>query len=154
MMSRLTMSFRGEIVAMQASILLVADYAAVDASGKLNVIGAFNIIYALSFPFKHPQMHLVIRLVATLGEFERERKLRIVLWDQDGAEKWATPEIPFRVSAPKDGKLGHHDAIIGIQGMEFEKPGEYSFHVYVDGDSKGDIPIDVVERAKQPSAET
>lgn len=44
---------------MDASILLLADFANVDAAGKLNIIGAFNRIYASKFPCRHPQMHLV-----------------------------------------------------------------------------------------------
>jgi hypothetical protein len=138
---------------MQASILLIADFANVDAAGKLNVLGAFNQIFFNSLPGKHQLMYLVIRLVAELGETEQERQLKVVLWDEDGIEKWSTPDIPFKVKATKSGKLSEHNAIIGLQGMEFDKLGTFSFKVYVNGDSKGDIPIDIVLRDEADMSE-
>lgn len=129
---------------MEARILLVADFASVDATGKLNVIGAFNQIWARGFPVVHPQMSLVVRLVAELGEFDQPRNLSIVLWDEDGNEVWKTPDVTFQVKKPESGKRAEHNAIISLQGMTFQKPGAYSFNVYVDREFRGTIPVDLL----------
>jgi hypothetical protein len=144
---------RKGITTVEAKILLAADFANVDSSGKLNIIGAFNRINAHKFPVRHSQMHLVVRLVAELGEFDQQRNLRIILWDEDGNQLWETPDIPFHVKPPESGKRGEHNAIIGLQGMGFEKPGVYSFNVYVDTQFKGSIPIDLALIPKQDASE-
>jgi uncharacterized protein DUF6941 len=47
---------------MEKLILLLADYATVDASGKLNILGAFGRIYTNGFPARHSFMCLVVKL--------------------------------------------------------------------------------------------
>lgn len=134
---------------MQATILLVADFANVDPSGKLNVIGAFNRIYTAALPATHPMMYLVIRLVAELGEYEHQRTLRFILFDEDGHTTWEPPGLKFTVPRPQDGNLGEFTPVFGIQNMRFEKPGRYEFRVLVDNDLKGTVPIEVVKVASE-----
>ncbi len=137
---------------MEADILLLADFANVDAAGKLNVIGAFNRIGARKFPAVHPLMHIVIRLVAELGEFEQERQLKVILFDEDGNKQWESPDIPFSIAAPKGGRLGEFTSIIALQNTVFKKPGRYEYRVFVNQDLKGSIPVDLVQ-IEQPFEE-
>jgi hypothetical protein len=53
---------------MQVPLALLADHANVSAEGKLNLMGAFDVINARRFPAVHAQMHLVFRIrsLATL----------------------------------------------------------------------------------------
>lgn len=127
---------------MEARILLAADFANLDKAGKLNIIGAFNRILARKFPTKHPIMYLVIRFAIELGEFDKERTLNIVLFDEDGNEKWKTGDIKFTVNAPDSGRTAEFHPIMQIQNVEFEKPGRYEFRVFVNDDLKGNIPLD------------
>lgn len=128
---------------MEARLLLLADFANVDGVGKLNVIGSFNRIFSQQFPSRHPSMYLVVRIAADLGEFNQERNLAVILFDEDGQEKWKTPPIPFKISMPVGGGTGEFNAVINIQMMPFEKPGRYEFRVSVDRDLKGVIPLDL-----------
>jgi len=41
---------------------VVADYALVDQSGKMSVLGIFQHIWVPQFPAMHPRLHLVLRL--------------------------------------------------------------------------------------------
>jgi hypothetical protein len=132
---------------MEARILLAADFANVDSSGKLNIIGAFNRLLVVSFPIIHPSMYLVIRLAAELGELETPRTLRVILNDEDGQEEWRTPDINFTIPHPTDGRTAEFNPIIALNQMRFDKPGRHEFKVYVNGDWKGDIPIDLVKIA-------
>lgn len=128
---------------MEASILLIADFANVDSSGKLNIIGAFNRIFANSFPVIIPQMTLVIRLTAELGEFEQERMFKCVVWNEDGAKVGELPDLPFTVPSPKGVRRSDHNVLISLQGFKFDGPGAYEFKVYVDNQHKGSIPLDI-----------
>lgn len=131
---------------MDAAIMLLADFANVDAAGKLNVIGAFNQVFTPRFPMRLAQMHVVIRLVANLGEFDQERTLKVMLFDEDRTRQlWATPEIPFKIPPPSQGKLRHHDAIIGLQRFAFDRPGTYEFVAHVNGEYKASVTLDVVQ---------
>ena len=129
---------------MEVPILLLADYANVDAAGKLNILGAFNRIFFKKLPGKHQLMYLVMRIVAGLGEFDQERVLKVILFDEDGGTVWGTPEVSFIIKPPPGGGSGQFDPIIGIQDMEFKKPGRYEFRVFINGESKGFIPVDIV----------
>jgi hypothetical protein len=137
---------------LEARLLLIADFANVDSLGKLNIIGAFNHIYAPQFPVQHPAMYLVVRIGAELGEFNQEKNLTFILFDEDGNEKWRTPELKFAVPSPLGGKTGEFNAVVGIQQMMFEHPGRYEFRVYINGDQKGIIPLDIELGSGQPQA--
>lgn len=129
---------------MEARLLLLADYASLEqGTGKLNIIGAFNRIFAQEFPAAHAMMYLVVRIGAELGEFNLERHLEVVLFDEDGQEKWRTPSLPFTIPTPPSGKTGEFNAVIGLQMMVFDKAGRYEFRVYVDHDQRGVIPLDL-----------
>ena len=135
---------------MEARICLIADFANVDRSGKLNVLGAFNRIMLQVFPGVYHSMYLVIRLAAELGEFEQEKMLKIILFDQDAHEIWSTPDIPFTIPAPQGGRTVDFNAIIEVRDMEFQEPGRYEFRIFVNSDLKGTIPVDVELVARPP----
>ncbi len=134
---------------MEARILLAADFANVDAAGKLNIIGAFNRIFARQFPAKHGLLYVVIRFAVELGEFGKERTLSIILFDDDASEVWKIPDVKFTVQKPNDAHSGDFHPIIAIQNLEFPKPGRYEFRIFVNDDFKGSIPLDValIEKA-------
>jgi hypothetical protein len=142
---------RGEIANMDLLLLLAADYAAVDASGKLNILGAFRTIYAPRFPTTHPLMHLIIKLRPDSGEYGIERSLRIVLVDEDGNELFNL-ENSFSVPMGIASQRPEFNAVLGLRDIKFEKPGTYEFRVFVDKDQKGTFALDVikVEPPQQP----
>src|SRR5690349_11264723 len=119
---------------MEARIILLADFANVDAAGKLNIIGAFNRLHVSRFPAKHPLMSLVLRLLVELGEFDQQRSLKIILYDEDGNERWKSPDIAFMVGKPAIGHSEEINPIITLQNTEFEKGGRYEYRIYINGD--------------------
>lgn len=136
---------------METRLLLLADYASLEAhTGKLNIIGAFNKIYAQRFPTAHQMMYLVVRIGAELGEFNTERQLEVMLFDEDGQESWRTPNLPFTIPMPAGGRIGEFNAVLALQLMMFEHAGRYEFRVYVDHDLKGVIPLDLELLPQQP----
>ena len=136
---------------MELSLLLMADYATVDASGKLNILGAFNILNVRQFPVRHPLMHLVMKFQPHSGEYGDTRKLRVTLVDEDGNE---IVQLSSDVKIPdlKGGQIPELPAIIGFRDLQFEQPGHYEFRIFIDKDQKGDITL-VVNHIDQPQDE-
>jgi hypothetical protein len=127
---------------MELLTILAADYANIAEGGKLNVMGIFRNIYAAKFPAKHASMHLVIKLGAELGETGGNRRLTVLLEDEDGKE---ILKLSNNVTAPTSpaGQSPEINAIFQFQGIVFQKPGMYQFVVIVDDDYKGYLPIGV-----------
>ena len=136
---------------MEPAILLVADYAALDASGKLTIVGVFNKIFANKFPVKHPSLYVTIRFVSDLDETGQDRTLEVFLVDQDYNRIWSSPVISFKVERPQSGEVAEFTPIIALQQLEFQKAGRYEFKVKVDADIRGSIPFDVIQIPQQPS---
>ena len=134
----------------ELSTLLTADYANVEQKGKLNVMGIFGQINSSAFPARHPEMHLVVSLVATPAEAGQTRQLTIRLMDEDGSSifEWSKPiEVPaYQVP----GSRIEVNAILQLRDMVFEKPGTYEFRVLVDNDDKGYRPLVVAEAIPAP----
>lgn len=126
---------------MRLDIALVADAATVDASGKLNVLGAFHRLRGPEFPLRHGRLALVLR-------FAPEP-------DDDG-----TSEVEVQLLGPEedeilrlDGKVESRSAdtaadiripqVLNLDGIVFPREGTYRFVVAVDGGEIGIIPLKV-----------
>ena len=133
---------------MELRIFLLADFANISA-GKLNVIGAFNLIWAHQFPAVHPSMYLVAKLAAGYGEFGVERDFKILQHDEDGNELGKI-EGRFTFPKPKTGERSEHTIIVGLRDLKFEKPSRYQFRILVNDILMGDIPLDVVQQNNLP----
>lgn len=62
---------------MNAKLALLADFANQSADGMLNILGAFDTIYAVKSPAVHPEMKLVVRFEVHPAEAEQHRQLDI-----------------------------------------------------------------------------
>jgi len=129
---------------MKLDLILVADCANTTSDGKLNILGAFREIYAPNFPARHSSMHLVVKLVAELGEYGAKRDLTVKLLDPDGNEMI---NLSGPIETPKGGKgvKPEVNAILEFKDIIFNKPGPYQFVVLVDKDYKGDLAVYVNE---------
>lgn len=127
---------------METKVFLIADYASIDQSGKLNLLGVFDAINAPSFPSIHSLLFVIVRLGAELGEFGISRNFRITLYDDDMNEK-ASAQGDFTVPVPQGGKRAEINLIVGVRDLLFEKPGHYEWRLLVNDDLKGTTPLDV-----------
>ena len=129
---------------MELRVLLLADYANVAEQKKLNVMGVFGQIYADQFPAQHPEMYLILQLVANPSEYNTTRRVTVQLLDEDAREHlvdWAQ-EIQF--GEGKSGRRLEHNIILRMANVVFPHAGAYQFSVLVDNDHKGDLRLDVV----------
>src|SRR5574341_1145002 len=133
---------------MKLLAFLAADYANIEQSGKLNVMGIFNDINATAFPVKWPSMHVVVKLGAELGETQATRRVTIKLIDEDGHEL-VDLSRDIELGPSRAGRMPEFNFIVGLNDIVFPAPGRYEFVVLVDHDSKGEIPIYVNQIGSQ-----
>jgi hypothetical protein len=129
---------------MELTLALLADYANMTREGKLNLMGIFNRVFAPSFPAHHLEMRLVMKFSAPPGETGTKKNVVVKLLNADGKLVLQTAgdvTIPEESSSVTF-ELVH---ILDLRLTPFEKPGQYAFHILVNGDTKGMVPFDVVQ---------
>ncbi len=129
---------------MDLSFLLVADYASVTADGKMYMMGVFNAINALNFPTIHPDMSLVVQLLASPHESGRNFNMTVRLVDEDAQEIMVINAGGVVPQGIKGRKVTLNN-VIKLVGVTFPRAGTYEFSVLIDNDHKGDLALDVVQ---------
>ena len=111
----------------------LADYANITREGKLNLMGVFDSISAVSYPAAHPQMHLVIRFELFRHEKGKNHDIEIQFVDEDGKKLFS---LAAQVGIPANATIAtttvNNDQIIGINGLVLPKPGTYQFVILID----------------------
>ena len=128
----------------QAAVLCDA---ATDDNGKLNLLGAFDTIYAPQMPAVHPQCAVALRLTFMPGD-EGTRKLTLNFINADGHSIMQAIELPVPVTLPDDAHFLTRNFIVTIQQLKFTEPGLYSVDVRIDDQSQASIKllVKLVER--------
>jgi hypothetical protein len=126
---------------------VVADYALVDQSGKISVLGIFQHIWVQQFPAMHPRLHLVLRLKGKRTEVG-EHGVQIRLADEEGAEiLGGNGTVTF--AEPPAGVVDIEAGAILVFDVPFPHPGVYKFDITVDGEQKAEVPITVTQLPAQ-----
>lgn len=128
---------------MDVEIFALCD-AATEAGGKLNILGAFDRINARQFPAVHQHCAVTVRMRFDRIE-EGEHQVRLNFVDADGKS----------IMPPLDGKLGIQfpgdvqsvcaNMILNMNGLKFEKPGQYSIDLAVNGRHEKSLPVNIIE---------
>ena len=71
---------------MEVKIFLTADFASIDRSGKLNILGVFTEIQARSFPVILMQLFVVIQLEFDYSESGQHKVAYVSIHSPDGVE--------------------------------------------------------------------
>lgn len=136
---------------MEVDLAVVADAANVSQEGKLNVLGVFDTIWARKFPFRHSAMVFVLRVRADFTE-QGHHQMEVRLIDADGGQLFKA-EGPLHVPAGTPGRQVKPHVIMGLSGISFPKPGDYSFEVLVGGQHLRSVPLYVVEGPPKKKAQ-
>ena len=119
----------------------LADAAETVPGQKFHVLGGgVSRLGGRTFPLRHPHLALVVGLMVTAPEVDREHEIRFVLLDPDGGEvAGATGSLRAR---------GHGDArdavltfSIDLWNLTFPGPGDYSFRILVNGSERKRLPL-------------
>ncbi|HEY3931687.1 MAG TPA: hypothetical protein VGM58_04890 [Verrucomicrobiae bacterium] len=116
--------------------------AATDDNGKLNLLGAFDTIFAAQLPAMHPQCSVALRVTFMSGD-EGERKLKLNFVNADGKSIMPPIEIPVAIALPEDAHFLTRNFIVNIQGLKFPEAGLYSVDVRLDDKSQAGIPLQI-----------
>ena len=120
-------------------IFALCDAATV-SGGKLNVLGAFDSIFATQVPVAHAQCALALRIRFARIE-EGEHRLRLNISDEDGKPIMPGLEGVLNVNFTGDDDSAVTNFIINIQQLKLEKFGAYSLDLAVDGRHESSLPL-------------
>lgn len=126
---------------MNIQVAVLCD-AATEDNGKLNLLGAFDTIYAPQLPAVHPQCAVALRVTFMSGD-EGARKLALNFVNADGRPIMPPIEIPLAVALPDDLHFITRNFIVNIQQLKFNEAGVYSVDVRLDDKSQGNIPLSI-----------
>jgi len=107
---------------MNIQVAVLCD-AATDDQGKLNILGAFDTINALTLPAIHPQCAIALRVTFTSGD-EGAHTIKLHFVDADGRPIMPSMDIPVEVAMPEDTHFGTRNFIINIQQLRFAAPAQ------------------------------
>ena len=134
---------------MDIQVAVLCDYTA-DYQGKLCVQGAFDTLFARQFPVIHPSCALALRLCMT-PEDAGDHKLGIASVDEDGTplDKERMPIVgDLKVALPEGAAFLTRNLIMNFQGLRFEKTGNYSIDITLDGELVQRTPLRLVQVAQ------
>jgi hypothetical protein len=126
---------------MNIQVAVLCD-AANEDNGKLNLLGAFDTIFAPQLPAVHPQCAVALRVTFMSGD-EGEHKLKLNFVNADGHAIMPPIEIPVAVVLPDDVHFLTRNFIVNIQQLKFAEAGLYSVDVRLDDVSQAGIPLSV-----------
>jgi hypothetical protein len=132
----------------EVDLAVVADAANVSQEGKLNILGVFDTIWAREFPCRHAAMVFVLRARADFTE-QGAHQLEVRLIDADGAQLFKA-EGPLHVPHGIPGRPIRPHVILGLAGISFQKPGDFSFEVTVDNRHVRSVPLHVMAAPQPP----
>ena len=133
---------------MNIEAFLLCD-AATDQQGKLNILGAFDNIYAKKVPTVHPACAIAARIRFEKVE-EGNHPIRIYIIDEDG--KSIGPKFDGNVNVRiigDDVDSTVINIVLNIQGLKFEKHGQYRIDLGIDNKIEGSLPFYVREIPNQ-----
>jgi len=127
------------------TLLAVADYANTGESGKLNIMGIFDVIYSQSFPTRHHQLFLVSRFIADPDESGNKYNFTFRLAYIDSLEEIVSVAVEITIGESNQGAFIPFNYLIQGRSIEFKYPGTYLFSVKMNDQLIGEIPITIIQ---------
>ena len=135
---------------MNVSFALLADYTTTSKEDKFSVLGIYDRIGARSFPARHPQLQLAIRILTTRADVGQERKIMVDLVDAEGKTLQRADGvigIPGDVPRPPTMNL-----VMVFEDTIFQEPGAYQFNIFIDGRQEAEVPLALEQIPEAPAA--
>lgn len=130
---------------MQVELAVLADFASISIDRKLNILGVFQEVNAPELPVTVAYMYLVVSFKADPAEYGKHLSARIVLTEERGnGEPLLSLEGLAEVPQPtKPGDRAYSNQVIGLNGVRFEREGDYRFSISVEGQEAAVVPLRV-----------
>ncbi len=124
---------------MDIEVFALCD-AATEAGGKLNILGAFDCLYAHKFPVMHPQCSVALRMRFSRIE-EGTHKIRINFVDEDGKAVLPGLNANTDIKFKEEQQYVVSNLILNIHNLKIEKAGRYSIDLAINGKSEKSLPL-------------
>ena len=131
---------------MDIELFVLCD-AATEMGGKMNLLGTFDTITSPAMPAVHPHCALALRLRFYRIE-EGQHSVRINIADEDG--RMVVPGLEGNLMirfGPQD-RSAVANLVLNLNQLKFDKAGEYSINLAMDGRQEKSLPLFVKLREK------
>ena len=124
---------------MKLEVFCLCDAVTVSC-GKLNILGAFDSLFANQMPAVHSQCAIALRMRFTRIE-EGDHRIKITVVDEDGKSIMPALEgkMSVRFGAEDDSSVANF--IINIQQLKLQKLGQYAIDIAVDSRHEASLPL-------------
>jgi len=124
---------------MNVEAFLLCD-AATDQHGKLNILGAFDNLFAQEVPVRHRACSIATRIRFSKIE-AGDHIVRIFIIDADGNSIGPKLEGKIAVRIGENASNAVVNLILNIQNLEFGRYGQYQIDLAVDGNVQASLPL-------------
>ena len=133
---------------MHVEVFSLCDAATIDIGGKLNILGAFDTIWALEMPVVYPSFAVALRV--RFSHLEKgQHRVVVSFVDADGGHIMPSNNGVININFPDEQRSGSANSILNIQMLRFEKYGEYSIDLALNGCNVASLPLYVRQRPRQ-----
>ncbi len=124
---------------MNIEAFLLCD-AATEQVGKLNILGAFDVIWTKEVPATHPACAIAARIRFEKVE-EGNHPIKIHIIDEDGNPIGPNLQGNINVNIKEDVDSNITNIVLNIQRLKLEKFGQYRIDIAIDNQIKGSLPF-------------
>lgn len=126
----------------KTNAMLVCDYVITEQeTNKKSLIGIFENIGAVKFPFMHPSLSVYIKLTEARGTY----RFRLDLVNLQSNTLVGQGEIPNDITIASP--LASHELVFNLRGLKFIEPGEYEFRIFANDGIFGQKTFNVSQLA-------
>lgn len=119
---------------MRVTSALLCDAANLSDDGSLNVLGAFNLLYAPDFPYIHPVMSLALQFEVAPEDAGLEHEFTLQLIDPDGALAYESALFVEGLGSAAEARAYRVPSFEKIGSAWHPVPGDYELRIlYQDG---------------------
>jgi hypothetical protein len=139
---------------MRLTFALLADTAHPGEDGRLTIQGAgLETVWARAFPVSYEHMVLIAHFALSPAECGYDHALRIPFLGPDGQE-FAVIEGPLRGerSTIEPYRTATIPVLVAMPDLPLPIPGDYAFHILVDGFEVATLPLSVRHSLVSPTA--
>ncbi|MHC4906307.1 MAG: DUF6941 family protein [Planctomycetota bacterium] len=126
---------------MNMEAFLLCD-AATDQNGKLNVLGAFDNIFAKETPVRHRGCSIAARIRFSKIE-AGDHSVEIFIVDADGNSIGPKLEGGISVRIGDNAPDAVVNLILNMQNLEFQRYGQYQIDLAIDGAVLASLPLHI-----------
>jgi hypothetical protein len=124
---------------MEIEIFTLCDFAQ-DNNSKLTVVGTFDSIQSKQFPFTQQSFSVACRLRFSEKE-TGAHDMRLRFTGGDRKEVIKPIEGQMNIVKPLNGQYSAVNLVFNFNQVKFDKPGRYSFELFIDDEWKSGLPL-------------